>query len=134
MSFNRILVKTIDSFQGGKAAVVIFDTTTTDRPGFLKQRGRLNMKLSQARAAIYVIINMKRNKAKQEQCSVYTSARIGHVTVEEADACTTDPAIFLGVSNAMASSLAADTRRAIQMQPKHSRKSNRSSCESSGPE
>lgn len=31
-----------------------------------------------------------------------TSARIGHVTVEEADTCTIDPAIFLGVSNAVA--------------------------------
>ncbi|GKZ26552.1 hypothetical protein AbraCBS73388_002796 [Aspergillus brasiliensis] len=39
-----------------------------------------------------------------------TSARIGHVTVEEAEACTIDPAIFLGVSDAVASSLAADTR------------------------
>ncbi|GKZ36698.1 hypothetical protein AbraIFM66950_007873 [Aspergillus brasiliensis] len=39
-----------------------------------------------------------------------TSARIGHVTVEEAEACTIDPVIFLGVSDAVASSLVADTR------------------------
>ncbi|RAH54557.1 hypothetical protein BO85DRAFT_105318 [Aspergillus piperis CBS 112811] len=66
VGFNRILVKTTDSFQGGKVAVMFLDTTATDRPGFLKQRGRLNVALSRARAAIYVIVNVKQwNKAKQ---------------------------------------------------------------------
>ncbi|GAQ42341.1 hypothetical protein ABL_05002 [Aspergillus niger] len=62
----------IDSLHGGEAAVIIFDTTATDGPGFLKQRGLLNVALSRARAAIYVIINMNKwNKAKQEQHSIY---------------------------------------------------------------
>lgn len=67
----------IDSLHGGEAAVVIFDTTATDGPGFLKQRGHLNVALSQARAAMYVVVNVKKwNKAKQGQCSVYIQSMV----------------------------------------------------------
>lgn len=66
VGFGRVPVKTISSFQSGEAPGTIFDTTATNRHGFLKQRGCLNVALSRARAAMYVIVNIKKwNKAKE---------------------------------------------------------------------
>lgn len=77
VGFGRVPVKTIDSFQGGEAPLVIFDTTATEGPGFLKQRSRLNVALSRARAAMYVIVNVKQwNKAKESQRGRYVGPMI----------------------------------------------------------
>ncbi|RAK88796.1 hypothetical protein BO79DRAFT_254859 [Aspergillus costaricaensis CBS 115574] len=56
--YNQVMIKTIDSFQGRETDMVLYNTTATIRPGYQKFSGRLNITLSRARAAMYLIINM----------------------------------------------------------------------------
>ncbi|GLA34632.1 hypothetical protein AnigIFM63309_008044 [Aspergillus niger] len=72
--YNLVLIKTIDSFQGGEASVVLYDTTATDGPGHQKHCGRLNVAISRARAAMYVVANVgELNKATEVQRGTFSS-------------------------------------------------------------
>lgn len=52
---DLVQVKKIDGFQGGEHSVVIVDLVATERAGFLRESNRLNVALSRARHACYVI-------------------------------------------------------------------------------
>ncbi|KAJ6133047.1 hypothetical protein N7471_008262 [Penicillium samsonianum] len=59
LGLDKLPVKKIDSFQGGESPIVIFDMTVTTHAGFLDDKTRLNVALSRARNALYVVGNIE---------------------------------------------------------------------------
>ncbi|KGO37157.1 hypothetical protein PEXP_001820 [Penicillium expansum] len=59
LGLDKVSVKKIDSFQGGESPIVIFDMTVTTHAGFLDDKTRLNVAISRAKNALYVVGNMK---------------------------------------------------------------------------
>ncbi|KAJ5472749.1 hypothetical protein N7530_006750 [Penicillium desertorum] len=59
LGLDKLSVKKIDSFQGGESPIVIFDLTVTTHAGFLDDKTRLNVGLSRAKNALYIVGNME---------------------------------------------------------------------------
>ncbi|KAK4869983.1 hypothetical protein LT330_005707 [Penicillium expansum] len=59
LGLDKVSMKKIDSFQGGESPIVIFDMTVTTHAGFLDDKTRLNVALSRAKNALYVVGNIK---------------------------------------------------------------------------
>ena len=55
--YNKIRSRKVDGFQGGEAPIVIVDLTITDHAGFLRERNRLNVAISRAQVAQYVLLS-----------------------------------------------------------------------------
>ncbi|KAL4788904.1 P-loop containing nucleoside triphosphate hydrolase protein [Aspergillus venezuelensis] len=58
-SVRQTRVYTVDSFQGSESIVVIFDVTASSRPRFLGNANRLNVALSRARSAMFLVGDWK---------------------------------------------------------------------------
>lgn len=58
LDLDKLSVRKIDSFQGGESPIVIFDMTVTTHAGFLDDKTRLNVALSRAKNALYIVGNM----------------------------------------------------------------------------
>ena len=52
---SELLVQKFDGFQGGERSIIIADLVVDKYPGFLTQPNRLNVALSRARDALYII-------------------------------------------------------------------------------
>ena len=52
---SELLVQKFDGFQGGERSIIIADLVVDKYPGFLTQPSRLNVALSRARDALYII-------------------------------------------------------------------------------
>lgn len=55
IDLRALLVRTIDSFQGNERPVTFVDLTVTDQIGFVRDGSRLNVALSRAQHASYVV-------------------------------------------------------------------------------
>ena len=52
---SELLVQKFDGFQGGERSIIVADLVVDKQPGFLTQPNRLNVALSRARDALYII-------------------------------------------------------------------------------
>ncbi|RHZ50301.1 DEAD/DEAH box helicase [Aspergillus thermomutatus] len=59
LQLHLVQLKTIDSFQGRESNVVILDLTIVSSLGFMREGNRLNVALSRAKHALYIIGNYK---------------------------------------------------------------------------